>query len=448
MALMSRSAITKTTAIILAVIIIVVAVGVGVGLYFMAGPKPKEVIKVGFSISLSGKYKRTGEYSLLGFRIWQKWVNDQGGIYVKEYGKKLKVELVYYDDKSDKETAIRLYKKLIEEDKVDVCFCPYSSHLTYAITPVTEAYGVLTLSHGGASAKIFQRGLKYVIQVISPTTRYLVDALECLKAYLDAHPEEFPGYPETKPKVAVIYAKTEFPISCAEAAIGWCMREGWPVVLNEGYPKAFTPEQIASLVVKARDAGADILIGGGYLPDAVEIAKQMKANDVNFKFCSFIVGVAMPDFHETLGDDANYFTGPTQWEPGLNYAGTDEYPFYGMTEDEFTTLCLELDKEVLGEDIEAPEYHIAEACAAGLVLQALIEKAGTLDNDALREAANELKITTFFGKFAIDPGTGIQVAHDMVVIQWIEGKKEIVWPPEVATHELVFPMPTWAERGA
>lgn len=446
--MMSRAAITKTTAIIIAVVIIIAAVGVGVALYLMGGvptaPPAKETIKVGFSISLSGKYMTKGKYSLLGIKAWAKWVNEElGGIYVAEYGRNLTVELVYYDDKSDKTTAMRLYEKLVLEDKVDVCLCPYSSHLTYAVTPLLDSYRMFSISHGGASVKIFQRGLKYVIQAISPTTRYLTDCLNCLKTYLDDHPDAFPGWPDTKPKVAIIYAKTEFPMSCAEAAMSWCGDNGWPVVLYQGYPKEFTPEQIASLVETAADHGADVVIGGGYLPDAEAIVTQAKALGVNFKFMAFLVGPAIPEFYEHLGADAEGVVGPTQWEPGMGYTGTDEFPFYGMTEDKFLELCRELDTEVLGYDIEYPSYHAAEACAACLVLQKLIEEAGTLDSDALRAKANEVKMTTFFGKFQIDPGTGLQIAHDMAVIQWQGGEKKIIWPPEVRKAELVFPKPAW-----
>ena len=443
--MISRAAITRTTAIIIAVIIIVAAIGIGVGLYLAGGPGVKETIKVGFSISLSGKYMTKGKYSLLGIKAWAKWVNEElGGIYVKEYDKKLKVELVYYDDKSDKATAMKLYEKLILEDKVDVCLCPYSSHLTYAVTPLLDSYKMFSISHGGASVKIFQRGLKYVIQVLSPTSKYLVDCLNCLKAYLDEHPEKFPGWPDTKPKVAIVYAKTEFPMSCAEAAMSWCGKEGWPVVLYQGYPKEFTPDEIASLIETAADHGADIIIGGGYLPDAEALVTQAKTLGVNFKFMAFLVGPAMPEFYEHLGADAEGVVAPTQWEPGMGYTGTDEYPFYGMTEDKFLTLCHELDTEVLGYDIEYPSYHAAEACAACLVLQKIIEEAGTLNSDALRQKAGEIKITTFFGKYEIDPATGLQIAHDMAVVQWQNGEKVIVWPPEVRKAELVFPKPAWS----
>jgi branched-chain amino acid transport system substrate-binding protein len=60
--------------------------------------------------------------------MWSEEVNKNGGIYVKEYGKKLPVELIRYDDKSDIGTMTNLLEKLIVQDKVDFVFPPPLLH--------------------------------------------------------------------------------------------------------------------------------------------------------------------------------------------------------------------------------------------------------------------------------------------------------------------------------
>lgn len=81
-----------------------------------------------------------------------------------------------------------------------------------------------------------------------------------------------------------------------------------------------------------------------------------------------------------------------------------------------------------------------------LVFVKAVEEAGSLDPDKIREAFGRLHLMTFFGEFKIDPDTGLQVGHKMVVVQWQGGKKVIVWPPEAATGKLYYPMPTFAEK--
>ena len=93
-----------------------------------------------------------------------------------------------------------------------------------------------------------------------------------------------------------------------------------------------------------------------------------------------------------------------------------------------------------------PSYHAAEAGAAVLFIAKAIEKAGSFDPDAVREAMNNLKLYTFFGELQIDPETGLQIEHDMVVGQWQDGKKVIIWPPGAATAKPLYPIPTWEEK--
>ncbi|RLE51213.1 MAG: branched-chain amino acid ABC transporter substrate-binding protein [Candidatus Methanomethylicota archaeon] len=441
----SRRGIAKIYAIVAVIIVILIVAGAAYYFFMMPkGPAVPEEIKVGLSISLTGKYARKGEYSLQAILAWQDWVNEElGGIYIKEYGKKLPVKIIYYDDKSEKETAVKLYEKLILEDKIHVALCPYSSALTYAVTPILDKYKIVSFSHGGASVKIYAGGrLKYSVQVLSPTTQYLAIALEMF-ATLTPKPT----------KVAIIFEDTEFPRSCAEAAKAKAEELGMTVVHYEGYPKGL--KDFIPLLTKVKEKEPDILLGGGYLPDAVAIASQSK--EINFcpkAFC-LLVGVPMPDFYEALGKDAEYFYGPTQWEPQASFtpevAAKMGLEFYGPTPDKFMELLAKSYKKYgIGKDIKSPEdveYHHAEAFAACLVLQKALEEAGTLNSDKIRAVCNELHFCTFFGEFKIDPATGLQVGHKMVVIQWQNGKKEIVWPREVATADPVYPMPSWKERG-
>jgi len=80
----------------------------------------KDKIVVGMSRPLSGPLAVIGDSAFRPvYEAWVPMVNEQGGIYVEEYGKKLPIELLIYDDKSDVGTMTRLTEKLILEDKVD-----------------------------------------------------------------------------------------------------------------------------------------------------------------------------------------------------------------------------------------------------------------------------------------------------------------------------------------
>ena len=66
-----------------------------------------DVIRVGATVSVSGKFStEIGPFQRL-FQAWVDEVNRQGGIYLKKYGRKLPLKLITYDDRSDAATARR-----------------------------------------------------------------------------------------------------------------------------------------------------------------------------------------------------------------------------------------------------------------------------------------------------------------------------------------------------
>ncbi|UCE55306.1 MAG: ABC transporter substrate-binding protein, partial [Desulfobacterales bacterium] len=99
-----------------------------VGVVGATDSSAKDKIVIGQAIALSGPL--AGGVAIAGGRIYEMWVeevNKNGGIYLKEYGKKLPVELKRYDDKSDIGTMTNLLEKLILEDKVDFIFPPWGT---------------------------------------------------------------------------------------------------------------------------------------------------------------------------------------------------------------------------------------------------------------------------------------------------------------------------------
>src|SRR5213083_2834573 len=84
-------------------------------------------IRIGASLSLTGTYAKLGKNQHEGYQICEKELNAKGGLLGR------KVQFVVYDDQSMPATAVRLYEKLITEDKVDGVMGPYSSPVTEAV---------------------------------------------------------------------------------------------------------------------------------------------------------------------------------------------------------------------------------------------------------------------------------------------------------------------------
>src|SRR2546428_4550265 len=91
-------------------------------------------IRIGASLSLTGTYAKLGNYQHEGYKLCAKQANERAGLLGR------KIEMVVYDDQSTPATAVRLYEKLITEDKVEAIMGPYSSPVSEAAANVTEKY--------------------------------------------------------------------------------------------------------------------------------------------------------------------------------------------------------------------------------------------------------------------------------------------------------------------
>ncbi len=119
-----------------------VAVAMAAASSAIAADAPKS-IRIGYAISLSGvNAQGAATTTLPGYELWVKDVNDKGGIMVKEFGKRIPVEVVAkYDDTSNAETLLRLEEKLMTQDKVDFVLPPWSTGFNLAVAPIFAKYG-------------------------------------------------------------------------------------------------------------------------------------------------------------------------------------------------------------------------------------------------------------------------------------------------------------------
>jgi branched-chain amino acid transport system substrate-binding protein len=134
-------------------------------------------------------------------------------------------------------------------------------------------------------------------------------------------------------------------------------------------------------------------------------------------------------FREDLGDDAEGIVGPAQWDEAAEIRAE-----IGPPVEEFARRM----RTHFGAT--AVDYPAAQAYAAGLVTIAAIRAADSLDHNRIRTAFSDLRLTTFFGNFAIDRVTGRQTGHRVLLVQWNAGRKHIIEPePSLGAGALEFP---------
>ena len=383
--------------------LVLVALGLVAAPSLAQGP-----IRIGASLSLTGTYAALGQNQQRGYQLCAKHMNEKGGV----LGRKL--EFVFYDDQSQPATGVRLYERLITQDKVDLVMGPYSSAITEAVANVNERYKMPMVAPMASTTSIFKKRRKFVFMVQSPAEVYLEGLIDlAAKKGLKT--------------VALVNEDTLFPKATVQGTIELVKKKGLQVVFVEAYPKGNT--DFSAILTKLRAANPDVLGAATYFDDAVAITRQMRELNVNPKAYGVTVGGDLPKFYELLGKNAEFVYGATQWEAELPYPGSKEF-------------AEAYRKEFPGADLS---YHSAGGYGGCQVLVEAIKRTGSLDGERIRAEILKLDTNTVYGGFKVDPD-GFQVSHKMVMFQWQDGKKVIVWPDELAGGPPRFPTPPWTQR--
>jgi branched-chain amino acid transport system substrate-binding protein len=376
----------------------------------LIGPAPAQAqapIKIGASLSLTGTYAQPGSYQKEGYELCADHLNAKGGLLGR------KVEFVFYDDQSMPATGVRLYEKLITEDKVDAVMGPYSSPITEAVANVSEKYQKVMVSPLAATTSIFKKGRKYIFMVISPAEAYLEGLVDmAVKRGLKT--------------IAIVNEDTLFTKASAVGVAEIAKKKGMQVVFQEAYPKGNT--DFSALLTKLKAANPDVIAASTYFDDAVAISRQMKELNVSAKMYAVTVGGDLPKFYDLLKQNAEYVYGSTQWEGTLPYPGQKEF--------------VDSYQKKFGHE---PVYHSAAGYAGCVIYAEGVRRAGSLDSDKVRDQLLKLETRTFFGDYKVDPD-GFQTAHKMVMFQWQDGRKVTVWPDDLASGKPRFPTPAWGQR--
>jgi branched-chain amino acid transport system substrate-binding protein len=366
-------------------------------------------VLVGGAISQTGRYAEPAGRQVNAIKMWVDEVNARGGLLGR------KVKLLLLDDKSDTQTSIKLYEKLITEDKVEVLLAPYSSGITEAVANVNERYKMPFVAYGAASSPIWEKGRKYIFNIVAVAEDYQKGAVHLAKQI-------------GVTKAAIIGEDSLFPRQAGKGARDWATKLGIQIVVDENYPLKQT--DFTALLQKIKASGAEAVFSNSYFADSAAQLRQMREQNLNFKLYCSTIGPALPNFPEQLGATAEYVLGFSQWEPLpkiLKHAGMEE--FISAYEKRYG---------------EKPNYHAGGAYGALQVTEAAIKKAGSFDPEKLRDTLATIETQTIYGRYKVD-AKGMN-SHEGLTFQILKGQRRVVWPEKWAETKPELPMPDWSKR--
>ena len=362
-----------------------------------------DYIHVGMTAALTGRYSLPGRQALLGAQTWVEDTNRAGGVWLHDRRTHLPLRLTSYDDASDPEQCGTLTERLITVDQVDILLGPYSSGLALRAAEMANRSQRVLWNHSGASESIYTRGFAWVIGILSPPSTYFHSVIDFVR--------------HTRPSarhVAIVHSTAgAFPKDVAAGAAQYCQQQPFETIRTYPYPAGtvdFTP------ILKQLESNVpEVVLSVGRIEDDLRFAAQYIQHSIPAGVVGLIV-TPLTLFRDTFGSAATHFVGPSQWEPAMGAT-----PEYGPSAEEVST-------RLSARHPAGVDYPMAQAYAGGLIAQCCLERAGTLEQHALRQVARQLDCTTFYGRYRIDPSTGRQLGHRMPVIQWQNARKVVVWP--------------------
>lgn len=374
----------------------------------------KDKIVIGTAISLSGPYASGAAITQTpNYQMWVEDVNAKGGILVKQYGKRLPVELITYDDRSDIGTAVQLFEKLILEDKVDFLLPPWGTAMHFAVAPIANKYGYPLIGNTCSSEKLREviHKMPYFFGTLGmprEKAAALADLLEELKVK----------------NAALIYVADAYGIEWTGKVAPALGVKGIDVSLLKSYPLGAI--DLSSVLKTIKAANVDAVLGMSYPPDTFLITEQAKTTGLNPKVFYLGIGVGFPAYRDKFGvTTVEGMMGEGAWNSKSPFPGAKEY----------------YDRHVKRWNKEPDRAGSANAYASLQVLAQAIEKAGSLDHKKVRDAIATGTFPTVIGPVKFVDGFNIQSPGE--IGQWQKGEFEVVASKEKRTAQPIFPKPPW-----
>ncbi len=378
-----------------------------------AGPVP-DSIKIGAVVPITGRYASGGEQIKNGYELAVEDINNAGGVLVRQFDRRLRLDLKILDDESDPTKTVQRLETLYSSDQVLSYLGGFGSDLHAAAAAIGDKNRTPYLGVAFALYNIHQRGLRYLFSPFPKSPSLAKSSFDIMDS-LNPKPS----------KVAIFAEKTDWGAEMADLWRKEAQARGYQIVADEEY--AVGARDFSPMILKARSGGAEAVLALPTPPDGMAIAKQMKELDFNGKFYYFVRAPDSLAWTQNLGKDGDFFLLAPGWNPDLKFAGVEQ-----------------LKQRHQAKYNKPAEATTGPAYAVVQILANAIERAGRLDRDAIRDAIASTEMTTVIGPVKFNPDGSGQVIT--VANQWQNGRQVLVWPRDQASTPVAYPAPPWRDR--
>lgn len=377
-------------------------------------------IKLGVIYPMTGGNALGGQEAKRAIELAVSKINNEGGI--KSLGGAI-IKPVFADNEGTPTKSVSEAERLITVEKVNFIIGPYGSAEALPMSEITNKYKIPMINAKAYDNRIHERGLKYVWSTtlrnatVAPTVIDCVDWLASKGVKAN--------------RVALLSSDTTYAQTLVVDYKKLLTERKYNIVSDLSYPEKST--DLIPVMNRVKVSNPDLLIqishfGSGQL--------AFKARyDLDFFPANIGISTGAVDtrFVKILGPEVtakamdNTF-GQLEWASDINIPSSKK-------------VVAEYQSKY-GEPLEVTG---AAAYQAVLVMRRALEKAGSLDPDAIRIAIGQIYIKQGdpdmivpYKSFKFDE-RGVNEGMRGVMVQWQDSKLVTVWPEEVASGKLRIP---------
>lgn len=374
----------------------------------------QDKVKIGYAISKTGPNAGGANITQIpNYEMWVKDVNAKGGLMIG--GKRVPIEVVEYDDRSNSEEAVRAVERLVTQDKVDLLFPPWGTGLNLAVGPVFNKYGYPQLAFSAVTDRAPDLVKRWPNSFwLLGTSKQYVDALVAvLKKLRDEG--------KIGPNVAMISIADGFGIDLSQAARKGFADAGFKLAYDKSYP--IGTQDLSPLLGEASRSGADTFVAFSYPPDTLALTDQAKVAGYAPKVMFLGVGVGFPLYPQRFGANVE----------GVMSLG-------GWSKDNASTQAYAKKHEEMFK--RGPDRWGSQIGYSSLqMLEQAIERVGKIDRAAIIKELQTGTFDTVLGKVKLVDN--MMKDNFWLIGQWQDGIFVGVSPQRPGVANVVVPKPAW-----
>jgi branched-chain amino acid transport system substrate-binding protein len=364
-------------------------------------------LKIGILLPLTGRLENFGRIQQKAALMAAGEVNAGGGINGK------KIEPIVADTQSNPDVGRRAIEKLINRDEVLAISGGFSSAVTWAAISIAQTNKIPFLVNSAAADKITEQSWEYIFRLNPPVS----ERLDAVASFVSTVATDIRT-------VAIVHANSFKHAADARRFFKMADELGLKPVIREGFEAGAADFRPLLTRVKAKNpdliyAAADSAKGAALL---VRQVKDLKLNPK--RFVGRGNGFVQPEFATHTGQASDQIVCSAIWTPAVPHPGAASF-----------------NERFIARYKTPPEHYGAEAYAGITVIADALKRTTVLAPKNIRDALAKTNLMTVLGpvKFIAYNNKSQQNKLPAFLVQWLNGKAEIIWPKHLATKKNVYP---------